>query len=464
MSKTLTIENFLNALNDVEDRFVEESDPEKFRQDEPVKELSHKSFLHQRNIQVWMRNALICAACVGIAFLGYRMIPLREGKQPEAFSEREGSEWSENLGQAENSGQAETSGQTENSGQTETLGQSGNEADIHVQNGEKQKEYASDRRKILTILPEKGEGMGFEGVCYFDESEFEIGYLSAENSKFDTLPVYKNGVFAEGGIPGTLPKEEREKKIRDAATALGLENVSFEEAGYTGGRQTNAKAEGVSFACYGDGTLSIFFDTPLKLSEKYRDLDQDTSSEEVLKEMLLDLAEQYSDLFQMEAPQVLIEADRSFDGTMGRRFYLFDAGEDDVQDLLNSAFRLVQIGFSSSEGVHVIHLNDYLVGAEKIGDYPLISVDHAKELLSEGKYFTSVPYDVDFEKDIVRCELTYKVSFAQEVLIPYYRFWVEIRDPGLNFAGSEIGLKTFGAFYVPAVAEEYLAIKNFSDF
>lgn len=446
MSKTLTIENFLNALNDVEDRFVEESDPEKFRQDKPVQELSQKSFLHQRNIQVWMRNALICAACVGIAFLGYRMILLREGKQSEAFGEREGSEWSENLDQAENSGQ------------------SGNSADLYAQSGENQKEYAADGRKILTILPEAGGDMGFEGVCYFDESEFEIGYLPAENSKFDTLPVYKNGVFAEGGIPGTLPKEEREKKIRHAATALGLGDVSFEEVEYTGGQQTAAKADGVSFACYGDGTLSIFFDTPLKLSEKYRDLDQDTASEEVLEEMLLDLAEQYSDLFQMEAPQVLIEADRSFDGKMGRRLYLFDAGEDDVQDLLNSTFRLVQIGFSSSEGVHVIHLNDYLVGAEKIGDYPLISVDHAKELLSEGQYFTSVPYDVDFEKDIIRCELTYKVSFAQEVLIPYYRFWVEIRDPGLNFAGSEIGLKTFGAFYVPAVAEEYLAIKNFSDF
>ena len=38
--------------------------------------------------------------------------------------------------------------------------------------------------------------------------------------------------------------------------------------------------------------------------------------------------------------------------------------------------------------------------------------------------------------------------------MPYYRFFIRLRDS--EATGSELGLKNYGVFYVPAVESEYL--------
>ena len=53
---------------------------------------------------------------------------------------------------------------------------------------------------------------------------------------------------------------------------------------------------------------------------------------------------------------------------------------------------------------------------------------------------------------IAKAELIYRVGALEEMLIPYYRFYVLLPD-----MDRDNGLHCYGAYYVPAVAEEYIA-------
>ena len=55
------------------------------------------------------------------------------------------------------------------------------------------------------------------------------------------------------------------------------------------------------------------------------------------------------------------------------------------------------------------------------------------------------------EKYIKKVELVYRTSEMEEIYMPYYRFYVELPEENL-----EHGLKTYGAYYVPAVEGSYL--------
>jgi len=91
--------------------------------------------------------------------------------------------------------------------------------------------------------------------------------------------------------------------------------------------------------------------------------------------------------------------------------------------------------------------------ADKLGDYPIISVKEATKLPVNEKYQTSVPYEFPGKKYIGKVELIYRTGSSEEYLLPYYRFYAELTNEELAN-----GLKTYGAYYVPAVEEAY--IKN----
>ena len=88
----------------------------------------------------------------------------------------------------------------------------------------------------------------------------------------------------------------------------------------------------------------------------------------------------------------------------------------------------------------------------KAGDYPLISVQEAKELLLNGNYISDVMYELMGEEYIKKTELIYRLGVHEEYFMPYYRFYVELPQVEKND-----GMKTYGAFYVPAVKGAYIS-------
>lgn len=86
-----------------------------------------------------------------------------------------------------------------------------------------------------------------------------------------------------------------------------------------------------------------------------------------------------------------------------------------------------------------------------MGDYPIISTDEAYELLLEGHSITSVPYAITDTELIGKVELVYRSSNTEKTFLPYYRFYIELPE-----MRREDGLTDYGAYYVPAIQEEYI--------
>lgn len=86
-----------------------------------------------------------------------------------------------------------------------------------------------------------------------------------------------------------------------------------------------------------------------------------------------------------------------------------------------------------------------------IGNYPLVEQELAQQWLDEGRYFTKAPGDFPGQDAVVSGELLYRDD-GSRLMIPYYRFWVELQQE----KDAADGQKCYGAFYVPAVQNEYL--------
>lgn len=93
---------------------------------------------------------------------------------------------------------------------------------------------------------------------------------------------------------------------------------------------------------------------------------------------------------------------------------------------------------------------------DKIGNYPVISPDKAKELLYDGKYVTSSPTAIKKNDKTAQTELVYRFAPWEKYYIPYYRFLVAEESTG-NENLEKQGFKCYCAYYVPAVGDKYIA-------
>ena len=185
------------------------------------------------------------------------------------------------------------------------------------------------------------------------------------------------------------------------------------------------------------------------------------------------LMEEFSDFLHFQSPVRVVQSDRGSDHEMRYHYKAYEGAGSMEEQILNAALRdgtfYATVKEDSSELDGMIRLCDWLIKAEKLGDYPLISVEEAKERLLQGKYVTSVPYELPGEDYVSAVELIYKNGPLEEYYLPYYRFYVEL-SPCVSTNGDSdsywqgVGVETwcqeplveYGAYYVPALPEEYL--------
>lgn len=314
---------------------------------------------------------------------------------------------------------------------------------------------APDGLPLLELSMETG-GMGFEGPICYDFSELDNGNPWREDMVLDTLPVYRNGSYSKVGEPVGLSAGEAEQRARAAAQALGVEITSLEQErdGYftSGVTRVRALGEGVRIDADANGTVTVLFDGGLPLPEAYSFTYHDTSDREA--EAVLDyLIDRYAGLLNFRQPRKVLSGERSVYGQFDRNYHVYDAAGDDVEDLLSYTFRYAQFAPDDHGNLMLIRLHDGLACAEKIGDYPLITLEEARAALLEGQYLTTVPYDFPGEDHVYGGELVYRGSLREQVFIPYYRFYADLTH---EFPNWDNGLKNFGAYYVPAIQHQYL--------
>ncbi|MBQ4036620.1 MAG: hypothetical protein IJC84_00665 [Clostridia bacterium] len=315
-----------------------------------------------------------------------------------------------------------------------------------------------------------GNGMGHGGLLYHDISELCNGNPWNEEMDLGLLPVYKNGAYdASGvGIPKGMSEAEMRERLSSVASALRLEVLSTEVISsgtfYKDGTVEEdrtpasicAKTDFGTIHVQTDGTVTYFLpDEGLALPDGYHFTYYDTSDDEA-EEVLSYFIEHYGELLNFKNPVAVSSGSYDIYGRFGRSYTIYDAADSDLEGFLNYHFRSVQFAPNDQGHLMLIRIYDGLSSAKKVGDYSIITSEEAKKHLISDSDPTDTPVAFPGEEYIEKIELVYRVGRSEELLLPYYRFYVRLPD-SLNQIASKKGLKLFGSYYVLAIEDEAIA-------
>ncbi len=323
---------------------------------------------------------------------------------------------------------------------------------------------------MLTLPESVGEGMGFEGYMAFDISQLVNANPWREDAQLTTLPVYQNQLTA-----GAQPKwEEMEGFLWEIADALGLERDAVT---LTNNAESLKEQETVKEELEGQGiTLPASFSEPAQITgeaQGYKIQVDQTMTATISFEPAVALPEGYNFTHYASYEETCQVADYlrdHYSGLMGfsdlrpnicggdyniyrqqsHQVEFYQGADDLTQEMVNYSF--LRATFSCDDEGKLFLARVFRTDlSQKIGDYPIIPLDEAKELLARGHYLTTVPYEMPGMRYVKKVELVYRNGTYEECYMPYYRFYVELPEQQ-----EEDGLKTYGAYYVPAVEQTYL--------
>lgn len=312
-------------------------------------------------------------------------------------------------------------------------------------------------------------GMGYEGYMAYDVSELISGSPWRETDGFQTLPVYRNPVVYDmAGAPvDNIDLNVMEALALEVADRLGVEvevqdtapseeemaaiqeKLGVVPEGYFSPTEVSVQGDGVKITVGADLTAAIFFEPALELPEEYNF--GYYAPYEDMKAVSDYLAREYRTLLAMNDPQFQITGgDYNIYGQQMYEITAWDRAGDKTQRLINYSFSRVTFSCDEEGRLWIIRLDGTDL-SQKMGDYPVITPEAAKKLLTEGRYITNVPYELPGAEYVRDVELLYRSGRREQYFMPYYRFLVELPQET-----REHGLHDYGAYYVPAVEEAYL--------
>lgn len=319
-------------------------------------------------------------------------------------------------------------------------------------------------------------GAGGAGGAGADEES-----IRWSGTQFETLPVYRstttdpdrekmvelleNAAKTLGVDPSELKisdetiSPERESEFREMMSGSGAPDEEIERMIRNMKMYSRISGSTDKIGIYVDSmyTVSVYwrdgFGMELPEEHKLPDIAQ---REDFYKagEYIL---EQYPQLFGLNNP-ILVEAPFSC-----AEFY---EGGTEAEVLLNRDRKKANVIFSKVGDEYKV-TSLYIMGmqdAEKLGDYPIIGVEEARELLFDGGYLTHEDYKLNGSEEITAVDMEYISSFGIEYLLPYYRFVVKLSGAALEKYENDTGMVP-GAFgdevyfscYVPAVESRYIS-------
>lgn len=328
-----------------------------------------------------------------------------------------------------------------------------------------------DGLPLLSVMDFSATGAaGFGAEMAYDVSELVSGNPWGESDYFSTLPVYQNPISIDVRNNFKVTGMDIEKMwevLQDMIDRLGLDNASLEMAGPSISIDSSepiaieeavvsAKGDGIELEVDAFLMVHVIFDPPVTLPDNYNN-DFYASYEEkaALGEYLQDA---FSSLIGWDEPTLLVTGGGySFNGNQSYEVEFYNGEGNLMEKILNYNFHRIEF-YSDSYGNQLNRIRIIQPDcSQKLGDYPIITAQKARELLLEGKYVTSVPYEVPGEEYVASVELLYSTGVMDEYFMPYYRFYVELpEERNANKEAQERGLLTYGIYYVPAVEEKYL--------
>lgn len=355
--------------------------------------------------------------------------------------------------------------------------------------------------KISLRVFEETPSIGREAWLYLkDIADMDDGSVLAEEVDIDKLPVYKtkNYVTSDDGefvFIMSLSRERVEKIAEDIAKKIDSEIAAIEYKyykdfyEYSSVKKTSLSEQmkniesakityhnGMRASIYNNGKISldgVDDRLPGKHSKEYEGHKQGECllSDEEADEIIKYLAEKYGKFMKFTEPAYIAYNE----GNSSHGYIGYENSGNIKKRIVNHDLNYIRFGVIEDAGkcywLSLFNTYDYV---DYIGDYPIISVDEAKEALFSGEYMTDIPPIIlrlaeIKETDIAKITVNYvePSSGYQEYYIPFYKFYVDITE-GYNRTLKELnkqsdlddGVKTYGIFYIPAIRSEYLMDYN----
>lgn len=292
-------------------------------------------------------------------------------------------------------------------------------------------------------------GMGFEGSDSLALEHSDDISPWNEQIKIDKLPVYKNLFYRyEGQEKSYYSEEDLLKVAQEYSELLGEKIISTEKLTDDFNEKVVlnviVQTENYQISVGGEGGgASIVF----KNHEGLTDL----SAAKAKYPFLFDENDVVGKYQQF-----------SIDGEPFMPYFKkYKKGKTIEQSIVNYTLNNMEFHYSENGEIDSVWIRDYTAYSEKLGDYPVISVDEAKEKLLGGQYVSSVDESAYIssgkveERLIKKVDMIYYTGNNQQIFMPYYRFyiWLDLRP--FVTTGLPEDYEDYGYFYVPAVSEEY---------
>ncbi len=303
---------------------------------------------------------------------------------------------------------------------------------------------------MLTLGPNFVEGYGFEGYIASDASELVNNDPWEGEAAPETLPVFQNMNPSDPAGMVLADQEVMEAKVRETARRLGLSGLTITESEDD---HVVGEAEGAEIWAFGDQQIRVEFDParPLPQGLNFTHYDSSYADIEAVGEYLKG---EYAALLDMAEPVVNVTGgDYNIYRQQSYGLSFYDGAGSAAEQMAARDLRHAEFCCHDNGEFWLVWLNFYDL-SQKVGDYPVITAEEAEELLLQGHYATSVPYELPGREYIAKVELMYRSSLSQQYFIPYYRFLVEL--PEMKQIKMELGMNNYGAYYVPAVEGKYL--------
>lgn len=306
---------------------------------------------------------------------------------------------------------------------------------------------------MLTVSQNESGAWGYEAYCAYDISELVSSNPWSEKTDLTVLPVYQN--------VQTGDRTEMEAWAEEIAGRLGISGdwkITWEQgqADKITGQMMESenkltlKADGVTVDVDSSMTAQILLEPAVALPEGY-DFHHYSSYENIASVAEF-LKQEYKELIGFAEPQINIcGGDYDFYGRQMYQIEFFEGAAAETEQILRYHFNRVSFYCDDDGKLFLIRLSQQDLSG-KVADYPIITSSAAEALLTDGKYITSVPYEMPGKRYIRKGELVYRTGKSETYWMPYYRFYVELPEQELSN-----GLKTYAAYYVPAVHESYIS-------
>lgn len=252
--------------------------------------------------------------------------------------------------------------------------------------------------------------LGTMGSGQVSEDEINTGPWDS-SMKIETLPVYRNlAYFSPAGEPVYLEREQLLSMAEDVAGKLDTEIVTWEyyaiqdkpEKG-SDVCQITATTESGEIEISGNGRIYL----------------------------------QFNEMVPWETQELLLESVST---------------DSKVEEMLEYYFNGVYFYREDEKGFSAMRYGDVRIAAEKLGEYPIVNVEDAKQRLMDGKYISILPEsDVKggalSDENIKSMDLVYLTGSVCQYYQPYYCFYIELEEEEWGFT----------QFYVPALEAKFLA-------